>query len=236
MIIFHSPDIEESLSLPPEESGHCVRVLRHKEGDPITVADGKGYEYRCRIVAANPKHVELTIDEKIAVVKPWKGSVTIGIAPTKNNERMEWVVEKMVENGVDNIIPVICDRSERKILKTERLEKIIISAMKQSLKFIKPSLSIPVSFDEFLHRYQNINQKFIAYCDDASGKSYLCKLMAPGTDTVILIGPEGDFSSKEIKDALNTGFKPVSLGECRLRTETAALTALNTFHIIQQIN
>lgn len=232
MILFFSPDIKESLQLPVTESGHCVKVLRHKKGDIITVTDGKGNFHRARIIDDNPKGVSLEIIETEHAVKPWKGSVSMAVAPTKNMDRMEWLVEKMVEIGVDNIIPVICRHSERKEIKTDRLERIMVSAAKQSLKAFLPQLHEAVTFKKLMEFSRSIPSKFIAYCDEAIGKSYLCKSIKPFTDTIILIGPEGDFSNDEVKEAIEQGYKPVSLGECRLRTETAALSALDAFHFV----
>lgn len=236
MIRFYSPNIVEEQILPPEESLHCVKVLRHKENDIIEAIDGKGYIYKCKIWDADPRCTKLEIIETTPWIKPWKGEIAIGIAPPKNPERLDWVIEKITEIGVDEIIPVVCQRSERKNLKPERLERLIVAAMKQSLKAKKPILTALSPFNELILKYNSWPQKFIAYCDEAKGKDYLCKIMRPGMDCIIIIGPEGDFSKSEVELAISNGYIPVSLGECRLRTETAALTAVNTFHVIGGLN
>lgn len=235
MIRFYSSDLVTTGVLPPDESGHCVKVLRHRVGDEIEVVDGKGKIYRCRIKVANPRGTSVEIIGIRDIAKQWDGNIAVAIAPTKNMERIEWVVEKLVEIGVDEIIPMCCRHSERKEIKTERLERIIISAVKQSLKVHVPVLRGMTPFSKVLEETTEIDQKFIAYCDEAVGKSYLCKELRPGKDTIILIGPEGDFSNEEVAKALKCGFIPASLGECRLRTETAALVAVDTFHIINDL-
>lgn len=234
MIRFYSSEIAESLTLPEEESKHCVKVLRHSEGDPIEIVDGKGHLYKCIITDANPKKVTIRIEETLKEENPWKGSLVVAIAPTKNIERMEWLVEKLTEIGVDIIIPMKCEHSERKILKTDRLEKKIISAMKQSLKTVKPKLSEISEFRDIISNYERFPQKFICYCDEILGKESLACQIKAAEDTIILIGPEGDFSKEEIKESIGKGYIPVSLGPCRLRTETAALVATDTFHIVNQ--
>lgn len=235
MIRFYAPDIVEIPELPETESGHCVKVLRHRTGDTVEVTDGKGWIYECRIADANPKKVSLEISGRRCESNPWKGKIVIGVAPTKNVDRMEWLIEKLVETGVDVIVPVVCEHSERRVMKPDRPEKIIVAAMKQSLKAVKPVLEECMSLKLFLKSYSTMAQKFIAYCDEAVGKSYLCNIMTPGADTAILIGPEGDFSPDEVKEAMDAGFVPVSLGPCRLRTETAALEAVMACHILQNI-
>ncbi len=233
MIRFYAPQILDTHSLPESDSGHCVRVLRMGEGQQVEVVDGRGNLYRCTIADANPKHTRLDIVEEVALPKVWRGDITVAVAPTKSNDRMEWLVEKLTEIGVDRIVPLRCRHSERKDINVERLQKIAVSAMKQSLKAILPEIEPMTPIDSFLDR-QITGQKFIAYCDPSVPRRLLAKEYRPGCDTCILIGPEGDFSPEEISGALVRGWCPVSLGDNRLRTETAALVACDTCHIIDQ--
>lgn len=234
MIQFYSPDIEESLTLPESDSGHCIRVLRMSEGDAVEVVDGRGHVYRCHISVAHPKRTRLSIDEVVERPKVWPGNITIAVAPTKNNDRMEWLVEKLVEIGVDRIVPVRCRHSERKEINTERLVKIAVSAMKQSLKAILPAIEPMTPLHAFLDSRAG-GQNFVGYCDPAIPRVNLAKAYQPGLDTAILIGPEGDFDPAEISDCLDRGWQPVTMGDNRLRTETAALVACDTCHIINQV-
>ena len=165
----------------------------------------------------------------------WDYDLTIAVAPTKLMDRMEWLVEKLTEIGVNRIIPIRCTHSERKELKTERLEKIAISAMKQSLKAVKPSIAPLTNVNDFI-KSCNSRQRFIAYCDVDIPRRILAQEITPGIDTAIMIGPEGDFTTTEIQDAFAAEFRPVSLGDNRLRTETAALVAADTVHIINQLH
>lgn len=234
MIRFYSPDLPESCVLPESESAHCVRVLRMNVGDAIEVVDGKGMLYHCRLLDAHPKHALVDILSSEELPKVWKGNITIAIAPTKNIDRMEWLVEKLVEIGVDRIVPLRCRFSERKEINVERLRKIAVSAMKQSLKAILPRIDSTMPYKEFLER-PGEGQRFIAYCDPEIPRQNFARLYKPGEDTIILIGPEGDFSIEEIREALGRGWQPVTLGDNRLRTETAALVACDTCHIIDQL-
>ena len=237
MIRFYAPDILTDFSLPESESGHAVRVLRHSVGDHIEVVDGRGTLYRCTIIGAHPKACALEITEQVELPKVWQPSVTIAVAPTKNMDRMEWLVEKLVEIGVDEFVPVRCARSERKDLKTERLEKIAVSAMKQSLKAVLPSIRPLTPLKDFLNEYQGKDaERYVGYCDEATERRLLAKAYTPGRDAVILIGPEGDFSPEEIAACRQAGFVPVTMGDNRLRTETAALVGCDTFHIINQLH
>lgn len=235
MIQFYAPDIEINPILPESDSQHCVRVLRMKSGDMIEVIDGKGYRYECQILEAHQKRTSVEIINKRHIPLSWSNNITIAVAPTKHLDRMEWLVEKMTEVGVNNIIPLLCRHSERKEIKTERLEKIAISAMKQSLKTFLPIIE-PMTPIKKVICESEAQQKFIAYCDPSIPRLLFSKEYIANKDTIILIGPEGDFSQEEIKLALDNGFKPISLGDNRLRTETAALAACNTCHIINQIN
>lgn len=231
---FFAPGIEDTLTLPEEESQHAVRVLRLKEGDAVEVVDGKGTLFQCRISLAHSKKCGVEIVEKQSIPPHWGNKIVMCVAPTKNLDRIEWLAEKCTEIGMDRLIPLRCRYSERKELKTERLQKILVSAMKQSLKASMPQL------DEMTPVLEVINmpfegQKFICYCDDAVERRLLAQEYRPGTDTMILIGPEGDFSREEVDAALKNGFVAVSLGESRLRTETAAVAACFTCHTINQL-
>ena len=234
MIQFYAPDIEENPILPESDSQHCVRVLRMKAGDMIEIIDGKGCRYECKILDAHQKRTRVEIINKQNIPLSWSNNITIAVAPTKHLDRMEWLVEKLTEIGVNQIIPLLCRYSERKEIKTERLEKIAISAMKQSLKTVLPTIEPMTNIKKVISEC-NATQKFIAYCDQSIPRLLFSKEYVADKDTIILIGPEGDFSQDEIKYALENGFKPISLGDNRLRTETAALVACNTCHIINQL-
>lgn len=242
MIQFYSPDILTTLSLPPEESQHCVRVLRHKEGDEICVIDGLGNRYACRITEAYPRSVMVEIISETKIPDFWKVNITLAVAPTKNMDRLEWLTEKAVEYGINKIIPVICEHSERKVVKVDRLRKIAVSAMKQSLKASLPEIEESISFSTFLKNIQTDNgnssgenpQKFMGYCDKAYPLKNLIAEYTPGRNVVILIGPEGDFSESEVSAAVEAGFIPVTFGESRFRTETAALASIAIIHFLNQ--
>lgn len=204
------------------------------EGDNVEVVDGCGSLFRCRIVTAHSKRTEVEVVERVALPKVWTGSITVAVAPTKHLDRMEWLVEKLVEIGVDRIVPVKCMRSERKELKTERLNKIAVSAMKQSLKAVLPRIDEMMPLKEFIASLDDDGQRFVAYCDDWVERRLLAKEYKAGQSATVLIGPEGDFSPEEIKSVIAEKFVPVTLGDNRLRTETAALVACDTFHIVNQ--
>lgn len=231
---FFAPDIESSLTLPEVESQHAVRVLRLKEGDEIEVVDGAGTLFQCRITLAHSKHCGVEIVERTSVLPHWGNKIVMCVAPTKNLDRIEWLAEKCTEMGMDRLIPVRCRYSERKELKTERLEKILVSAMKQSLKATLPQLDELTPVLDVI-RMPFDGQKFICYCDDEVERKLLAKEYRAGVDTMILIGPEGDFSREEVAEAIANGFIPVSLGDSRLRTETAAVSACFMCHTINQL-
>lgn len=232
---FYAPDIETVNLLPEEEAQHCVRVLRLKEGDQVEVVDGKGHLFLCEIVSANHKNCAVSIVEKTDVAPHWGCRLTVVIAPTKNIDRFEWMLEKSEEMGVDRIIPVLCRYSERKQLKTERLNKILVSAMKQSLKATLPQLDELTPVMDVINSVGKDGQRFIAYCDKEILRRDLVKEYKKGSDVVIMIGPEGDFSKEEIRAALDAGFVPVTLGKSRLRTETAGVFAVAAVHTINQL-
>ena len=234
MIRFYAPDIDCSPFLPESDSQHCCRVLRMQTGDEIEIIDGRGYLYRCRIVNAHSKRTEVETLERVALPPVWPCHITVAVAPTKHLDRMEWLVEKLVEIGVDRIVPVRCMRSERKEIKVERLEKIAVSAMKQSLKAVLPVIEEMTPLPRFIESVESGTLRFVAYCEDSVERKLLAREYRLGSSAAVLIGPEGDFSHEEIRAAIDTGFVPVTLGDNRLRTETAALVACDTIHIINQ--
>lgn len=238
MIQFYAPDITATLTLPESDSQHCIRVLRMQCGNVIGVVDGKGHRYSCRIVEPHPKHTVVEIIDTLDISPVWSNDITIAIAPTKNIDRMEWCVEKLVEIGVNRIVPLRCQHSERKEIKFERLEKIAVAAMKQSLKATLPRIDEMMPISLFLEECATLKnvQKFVGYCDSTMPRRLLAKEYSAGSDVVVLIGPEGDFSHEEIKAAINAGFIAITLGDNRLRTETAAIVACDTCHIINQAN
>ena len=228
MQLFYSPDIQETDSqytFNKEESKHIVKVLRKKEGDPLYITNGKGFLFTCTIDIADLKNCLVSIN-KAAKQNKRGYQIHIAIAPTKMNDRMEWFLEKAVEIGIDEITPIICDNSERKVIKPERFEKIILSATKQSLQYYLPQLNKLKSFKEFVS-LQNNSQKFIAHCEKQDKRELFTEIK-PDNNYTVLIGPEGDFSTKEIELALKNNFTPVSLGNTRLRTETAGIVACHT--------
>lgn len=227
MEIFFSDRIEDSrVILSEEESNHCTRVLRHKVGDEISVIDGEGTLLRCRLVRVG-KESEAEIIESISAWHSHPYRLVLGVCPTKNNDRFEWFVEKAVEIGVDEIVPLIGDRSERKVYKKERAERIALSAAKQSLKGAVPLIHDPQSVSSFIMEAPSDAMKMIAYCFEGNKKSIKKALenIPEESEIVVLIGPEGDFSPREAEAAVSRGFVPIHLGDSRLRTETAAVTA-----------
>lgn len=235
MQLFFEPDIlDNGQILNPEESNHCIRVLRHREGDSINVLNGKGSRFECLIQEASPKQCRVKIvREEKADRAPF--ACHIAVAPTKNLDRFEWFLEKSTEIGIQTITPIITRFSERKVLKPERLDKIITSATKQSMDLWRPVLKPLISFNAFIKESQMLvdYQKFIAHCADGE-KKLLKNCYKKGKNAIILIGPEGDFDEMEVKMAQNSGFMAVSLGNKRLRTETAALVACHTIQLINE--
>lgn len=232
MQIFYTPDIAIKPELPEEEAGHCIRVLRLSEGDEILLTDGKGCFYKAAISRPHPKHCEVTLLESWKQPALWHFNLHIAVAPTKNMDRMEWFAEKATEIGIDAITCMNCRFSERKEIKTVRLEKILVSAMKQSQKATLPQLTGMTDFKTCVTTPYK-GRKFIAHCEEGT-KPLLKQTYHPGENALILIGPEGDFSPEEIELAMAHGFEAISLGESRLRTETAALAACHTIHILNQ--
>lgn len=232
MEIFWTDRIEAGLCfLGEEESAHCVRVLRHREGDNVCVIDGAGTMYECVLSQASPKAAVARIEKANPGWGSHPYSLEMAVCPTKNIDRYEWFVEKATEVGTDRFVPVIGDHSERKVLKTERLRRIVLSAAKQSLKAAVPEISEPLTVKEFIAAVADTSAlKMIACCFEDEGYPRTSVMQAlSGTDKreyIVLIGPEGDFSREEVKLATEAGFIPVHLGESRLRTETAALAAV----------
>jgi 16S rRNA (uracil1498-N3)-methyltransferase len=222
MAIFYTPDILENPYLSEEESGHCVRVLRLGEGDEIDLIDGRGTFYRARIVQAHPKHCMVEVLESIPDETP-PFYAHIAVAPTKNFDRTEWFVEKATEVGIGGFLFVASRHSERKHLKLDRIEKIVISALKQSMKALKPEIGELLDFKKLVMQPFE-GQKYICHCNPGE-KPLLNTVCRPGTPVLVLIGPEGDFSPEEVELAQENGFQAVSLGDTRLRTETAAFVA-----------
>ncbi len=226
MQLFYTPDITPQNSqyfLSEEESKHAIKVLRMPVGEKLQLIDGKGGLYEAEIMDAHPKRTILKINSVITAYGRRNHYLHIAIAPTKNMERLEWFIEKATEIGIDEISLIICQRSERKDAKAERLNKIITSAIKQSLKAYHPVLNEAVSFSNFMAKDMDA-QKFIAHCMPGN-KAGLKDVIEPHGGYLILIGPEGDFSPAEVDEALAKGYKAITLGESRLRTETAALEA-----------
>lgn len=231
MQLFYQENIDDEFELSKEESRHLVKVLRKKNGDQLNFTDGKGGKYSCVLIDDNPKHALIKV-EGIEQVQASIPKLTIAIAPTKNNDRLEWFLEKSTEIGITNIIPFISEHSERKTIKTSRLEKIIISAMKQSLKYHKPELEELTTFEEIISRPYSYN-KYVAHLETENPQTLKSSYM-PGEDSIIIIGPEGDFSPVEIQLAKEKSFNIVSLGNSRLRTETAGLVACHTIDLLNQ--
>ena len=226
MQLFYAPEISlPRYTLPEEESKHCVRVLRMGVGDELFLTDGKGTLHRCKVVDDNVKRCEVEVVEHIEEYGRLPYQLSMAVAPTKNIDRYEWFLEKATEVGVSHIWPIECDHSERRQIKPEREEKVITSAVKQSLKAYHPTLH-PLTPLRKLLAMEFDGQKYIAHCNDSMGsREYLGSVIKKGGNILILIGPEGDFSPEEINFALQNGFKAISLGTQRLRTETAAVVA-----------
>lgn len=232
MQLFYNSTLDNSISqfsFSPEESKHIVKVLRKKEGDTLSITNGTGHIYEAKIIVADLKKckVELISHKKI---HSHKHSLHLAVAPTKMNDRFEWFLEKATEIGVTEITPIICERSERKVIKLERMQKVLQSAIKQSLQAYLPKLNQAIHYSEFLLT-EKPGLLFIAHCAKGE-KMELKRRVAPDKDITVLIGPEGDFTRNEIDLAYKNGFLPVSLGKNRLRTETAAIVACATVSMI----
>ena len=234
MNVFYLPDAQiGAISFPEEESKHIVKVLRMKEGDRFCVTDGNGSLYDAELIDAHPKRAMANLSNQRNGYDIRDFKVSIAIAPTKLNERTEWFLEKATEIGIDEVKLFSSYHSERRVANVDRFKKIVISAMKQSVKSKMPIVEDMVSFDKLVKQNYE-GQKFIAWIDD-NVKEQLCDLYKKGENALILIGPEGDFSKEEVALAKEYGFIPVSLGESRLRTETAAVVACHTIQLINQM-
>ncbi|MFV0521274.1 MAG: 16S rRNA (uracil(1498)-N(3))-methyltransferase [Mangrovibacterium sp.] len=230
MHLFYTPNITGTVYvLPEEESKHAIRVLRMQEGDKLRLIDGIGGFYEASILEANQKRCQIQVEHKIENFSQRNNYLHIAVAPTKNIDRMEWFLEKATEIGIDEITPILCAHSERKVIKTDRLEKIIVSAMKQSYKAFLPKLNPLMPLKDLLATDFD-GGKFIAHCYD--GEKRLFKQSLDKEKNLILIGPEGDFTEDEVQQALTNEFLSVSLGKSRLRTETAALAACHTVSVM----
>lgn len=227
---FYVPQAAQKSELPQDEASHAVKVLRMDSGDEMMLMDGTGTFYRAEVTAVSNHHCMYAIQETLPQQRPWQGHIHLAIAPTKLMDRMEWMVEKAVEIGVDAITFLDCRFSERKVVKTERLDKIVVSAMKQSRKAWKTELRGMTSFKDFISAPAE-GARYIAHCyEEVERKSLFDELrQLPAAEHVtILVGPEGDFSIDEVRDAIARGYQSVHLGNSRLRTETAGLAAVMT--------
>nr|WP_121270406.1 16S rRNA (uracil(1498)-N(3))-methyltransferase [Pedobacter schmidteae] len=225
MHVFYTPDINaNAYVLNEEESRHCTKVLRLGTGSLVYLIDGVGGLYKAEITAEHKKHVHLNVIDVQREYGKRQHHLHIAIAPTKNIDRLEWFLEKATEIGIEEITPIICDRSERRVVKEDRLYKVITSAVKQSLQAYHPILNPQTTLSAFL-KQANSSEKMIAHCVDNEPRQFISEVSRPGQTYTILIGPEGDFTTAEIELALQNGYKPLTLGDTRLRTETAALAA-----------
>lgn len=234
MQLFYNPDITPGTTtflFDKEESRHIVKVLRKKEGDVIQITNGAGYLFTSEITFANEKKCEVAVSEE-QFFEPAPYQLHLAVAPTKLNDRYEWFLEKAVEIGITQITPIICEHSERIAFKADRFEKIVQAAMKQSLQYYLPVLHEPVPFNAFVSEARE-GALFIAHCEETD-KKLLKHALQPKLNTTILIGPEGDFSNIEITTALGLGYVPVSLGNTRLRTETAAIVAAHSVAFVNE--
>lgn len=233
MQLFYNPSLNaasKEVRFDKKESGHIIKVLRKVTGDKLHITNGKGFLFIARLADINPNKCQAQIEEH-RFTPPPPQELHMVVAPTKRNERFEWFLEKATEIGLTSITPLICDHSERKTVKLERFERVLQSAMKQSLQVYLPQLNEPQSFSTYIDQVRESEQNFIAHCEET--KKYRLKdQLAPHKSATILIGPEGDFSKEEIQRALEKDFKPVSLGKNRLRTETAAIVACHTFALL----
>jgi len=230
MQLFFDKNIQQNdaqFTFDKMESRHIVRVLRKKEGDTLYITNGQGFLFTSEISIANEKKCLVNIVTQKKYEKQFDYKLHIAIAPTKNNQRLEWFLEKATEIGISEITPIICDNSERKVVKLDRLEKVLVSAMKQSNRFYLPKLNEMISFKEFVKQKKTDNL-FIAHCEEETNRTSFKSELKDKNEITLLIGPEGDFSATEIKEALQNSYQPVSLGNSRLRTETAALVAVHS--------
>ncbi|CAL2093602.1 16S rRNA (uracil(1498)-N(3))-methyltransferase [Tenacibaculum sp. 190524A05c] len=233
MQLFFNTEINEStkeIFFNKEESRHIVRVLRKRQGDILHITNGNGYLFDAEIIIESDKKCVAKIVKSVFKEKEWSYYLHVAIAPTKNIDRLEWFIEKATEIGIDEITPILCDNSERKVIKHDRLQKIMLSAVKQSLKFTAPKLNELTKFSDFIAKERD-GELCIAHCNDGE-KTSLKNINFSSNIITILIGPEGDFSLRETQDALSSKYIPISLGESRLRTETAGLVAVHSINFL----
>ncbi len=230
---FYVPDAASATELPADEASHAVRVLRMKPGDEMVLMDGVGTFFKAEVAVASPHHCVYRVVEEMPQLPQWHGRYHIAMAPTKLMDRTEWMLEKVTEIGVDEVSLLNCDNSERRVAKPARLEKILVSAMKQSRKAWKPVLNDMAAFHKFVSEPRG-GMKFIAHCYEEIPRTYLYDELC-GRDVseavTVLIGPEGDFTPDEVRMAVDAGYVPVHLGQSRLRTETAAMVAVMMMHL-----
>lgn len=233
---FFVPDAGRCNELPADEAAHALRVLRLQTGDEMFLMDGIGCFYRAEVALATAKRCTYNILETLPQDKTWAGHIHVAVAPTKVTDRMEWFAEKATEVGVDEFSFIKCKFSERKVLREDRIEKIVVSAVKQSRKPWKPIVNGMMSFEDFVCQ-QRGGRKFIAHCYDEFERKDLFDILQDGDkaiDTTVLVGPEGDFSVDEVRMAVDNGYEPVTLGQSRLRTETAALSAALMMQLVKR--
>lgn len=235
MQLFYTTDIRGNIAYFDEtESRHLTQVLRRKVGDAVQLTDGLGHLFSGEILEVGKRTCAVAIQETINNFEARPFSLHVAIAPTKNMDRFEWFLEKATEIGIDEITPLICKRSERTVVKTERLKGVLASAMKQSLKAFLPTIHEAVDFQQFMkQKFSESDQKFIAYCND-SERHPLSKMYEKSKNCVLLIGPEGDFTEAEVAMAFKQNFVGVSLGNSRLRTETAGVVACHTVNLLNE--
>ncbi|HRK26494.1 MAG TPA: 16S rRNA (uracil(1498)-N(3))-methyltransferase [Chitinophagales bacterium] len=235
MQLFYAPDVlNGQYVLPPDEAHHCIHVLRHKTGDTIELIDGQGNFYHATIANAHPKNCTFTVQSVTPSLSEPAVNIHLAVAPTKNIERWEWMLEKITELGITHITPILTRRTERQHLRLDRLQKVILSAVKQSLKARLPVLNNPIPYDSFIigqNQFTFPQQNFIGVIDNQH--KHLLSAYQKGGNALLLIGPEGDFTPEEITLALSHHFEPVWLGRSRLRTETAAIAGC---HIVNMLN
>ena len=234
---FYAPEAATSQELPSDEATHALRVLRLKAGDEMMLMDGKGVFYRAEVTLAHAHHCQYVIRETLPQPRQWNGTVHLAIAPTKMMDRIEWMTEKAVELGIDELSFLNCQFSERRQLKTERIGKIVVAAVKQSHKAYLPTVNELVAFSEFVASHPS-GHRFIAHCYQEVPRvnlfDQLCQLNE-ADDALVMIGPEGDFSIDEVRMAVDAGFVSVDLGKSRLRTETAGLSAVMMMQLSKQV-
>ena len=233
---FYVPDASTATELPVEEATHAVKVLRLHENDEIFLIDGKGFFYKAMVDMVSNKHCLYHIVEAFPQKKSWQGQIQLAIAPTKNIDRIEWMAEKATEIGFDSLSFLRCAYSERTVIRRDRIEKVVVSAVKQSRKPYMPEVSELMTFSNFIQLPKQ-GHKFIAHCYEEIPKTELYKeldMLAPDDTVTVLVGPEGDFSVDEVREAMACGFKPISLGQSRLRTETAGLMAVMMCNLKKQ--